>query len=823
MDVNSTKFHLLYGRNDWGRCKLAGATETLGVLWEEEQKPLLEWDPATASLRLRRSTPLFRRSGRKTPLSPEQRRGAGRDQYGNWYWIDEDERTIMFLPRDATQPVPYWSAAWPVACAPQPPGSFACKPAAPLDLTLRGLAVTTRHYLVVGDATRHGLLVFDLHGGGAPLVILWPESTPFDPWDMAPTADGGVLVLDRENLVYWALDRNFRVLAETEDGEEATFQPATGGRRRQRKPGIFPQGYSLASGSPPGPLWPVSIEAGEGGRALIMDTDPERAYSIIYEMRGAQVETAYSLEDAISVMDPALGEGQLRQFSVAGHDFVYARGPITRPAEGGESTPAGAPASAPVLFYVAERDGQQVMAFELDRELGRAVEVAEYLPLRRWQARALVATGSEIYYDFNDRWVSLQRLMDCEYAGRAVMTTPVDFVPELPGGPFDSGEQGCVWHRLVLDAIIPAGTSLIVRARAADDPGLLLQTGWSGQPVPYERSGGAEIPYFDPWRDLSEAALTEAAGRAGSWELLFQGITGRYIQIELTFAGTGRSTPALRGLRAWFPRFSYLNHYLPAIYREDRTSAFFMERFLANFEGLYTTLEDQIEHVQTLFDPRTAPPDALDWLGCWFGVALDPLWPEARRRFFIRHADRLYRQRGTLAGVEIALRLYLEDHAGQDPEDEGLFDPRCQGQGRVRIIEHFRTRGAGGLVYGDPTDTGEREWRPLTRDDVAASAHRFSVLAPHDLTTEQMDMARRIVELEKPAHSAYLIKRYWDMFRVGEARVGLDTRLGQGSRFTPLLLGEAYLPDHYLPAAYPFDIGNRIISDRDRVGDLPAL
>jgi hypothetical protein len=97
------------------------------------------------------------------------------------------------------------------------------------------------------------------------------------------------------------------------------------------------------------------------------------------------------------------------------------------------------------------------------------------------------------------------------------------------------------------------------------------------------------------------------------------------------------------------------------------------------------------------------------------------------------------------------------------------------------------------------------------------------VLIPHDLSDEQLEMVRRIIELEKPAHTAFEIKRYWDMFRAGEARLGIDTRLGMGSRFTPLLLGESYLPDHYLPAPYPFDIPDRIISDRDRLGDLPAL
>ena len=118
---------------------------------------------------------------------------------------------------------------------------------------------------------------------------------------------------------------------------------------------------------------------------------------------------------------------------------------------------------------------------------------------------------------------------------------------------------------------------------------------------------------------------------------------------------------------------------------------------------LYRALGGEVEHIAELFDPRTAPADALDWLACWFGVALDPLWAEDQRRFFIRHADQLFRMRGTLAGVQIASALYLSL-----PVSERLLDPDCWDGGKVRIVETFRTRGAGGLAYGDPTATSAR-------------------------------------------------------------------------------------------------------------------
>ena len=196
--------------------------------------------------------------------------------------------------------------------------------------------------------------------------------------------------------------------------------------------------------------------------------------------------------------------------------------------------------------------------------------------------------------------------------------------------------------------------------------------------------------------------LTE---RAGTWEILFQNVNGRYVQVQLTLLGTGRATPEIRSLRLWYPRFSYRDHYLPAIYGEEPVSAGLTERLLANFEGFYTTLEDRIVQLPSLLDPRTAPTEALDWLADWLGVVLHPLWEEERRRFFIRFAHRLYQIRGTLPGIIIALRIFLDETV-----DDSLFDPECLLRSNIRIVEHFLTRDVAGSVFGDP-----QEMRPRRR------------------------------------------------------------------------------------------------------------
>jgi hypothetical protein len=97
------------------------------------------------------------------------------------------------------------------------------------------------------------------------------------------------------------------------------------------------------------------------------------------------------------------------------------------------------------------------------------------------------------------------------------------------------------------------------------------------------------------------------------------------------------------------------------------------------------------------------------------------------------------------------------------------------------------------------------------------------VLVPEALTPEEEAMVRRIAELEKPAHTEFDVRRYWDFFRVGETRLGIDTVLGEESRFVETIVGRAYLAEGYLHPSHPADVAERVVSDRDRLGDMPSL
>jgi phage tail-like protein len=530
----------------------------------------------------------------------------------------------------------------------------------------------------------------------------------------------------------------------------------------------------------------------------------------------------------------------------------------------------------------------------------------------------LAAAGGDAYYDFADGWLPLVAQARPRYVEEATFYTPLR----------DGREIDCVWHRLLLDATIPHEAEVAIWSRAANSMDELAASPWLPEPHLYRRGDGSEQPY----------AFRLARAGGDSWELLFQRAQGRFLQLRVTLRGNGRMTPRLYAMRLYYPRFSYLKEYLPALYRDDTESASFLDRFLANVEGFYTAIEDKIAAVQLLFDARSAPPETLDWLASWYCIALDPTWDEARRRLFLRHAMDFFQWRGTRRGLLMALRLTLDECP-----DESIFTdapPRIQRGGTVRIIEKYRTRLLSNLALGDSTESsGLRvvapgvKWQPsqggdalrrlygaflsgdpnhfapfplqmpanageaaqwsafiqqqlgftpvvsgdvenaawrgflrrryqlidalnlaygagqalgsfeeaslptqLPADGAAlrdwfdfhtlvlpmrAMAHQFSVLLPAPTgqsnvpqnDPQRLQLAKRIVDLEKPAHTVFDVKFYWAMFRVGAALLGEDSLLDRGSRapelMPPFVLGQEYLAEAFLAASHPQNVAAR--------------
>ena len=935
MDANGTRYQLLLGYDDWGACTdHERGPRTLRQTWEASPPDVaatdLAWNGERAELTLRPRLLRFTPAPRQVPPTLEDRRGAARDRYGNWYWIDANRQEIRVNSAGTGNTSHFWSVGDGLECISEPSfGGFqplAVRPP-PALLPLSGLTVTEDHYLVAGVLEPAGLVIFDLYAVGPPRQVLWPKEIPFVPFDMAPAPGGGVWILDRAHARYWALDCHFRVIPRDQADFQLApprsddFQPQAGGPRRLTPARTFPAGISLNAASPVATRDPIAIEALPDGTVLILDRNPGNSFSLIFRYRfGRQLGQPVSTE--VMAEQVELEPGQ--SFTLTARDFAFVA----------EHQAADGTAQLDRLYVVAA-EGDQGYAFLLSRANDQLVlePLTDYLPMRLFGGKGLVTAAGQPYYDFADRWIPLVAQRRPRYAEQADVFTPAGATGTGGRPAFDGRQPDCVWHRLLLDACLPPETAVQVWSRAANSLDELARTAWRPEPALYQRGDGSELPFVS--RPI-------AAG-AGTWELLLQRARGQYLQLWLRLLGNRRSTPRLRALRAYYPRFSYPQHYLPAVYREDPDSASFLERFLANPEGFFTAIEDKIAAAQILFDPRTAPADALPWLARWFGVVLDPVWDEARRRLFLLHAMDFFQYRGTIRGLVMALRLVHEPCA-----DQSIFsDPPDAPLQSFRIVEQFRTRRTPGVVLGDPgigitqqPATPTSRWQPqqgslaLNRrytaflaasgtapgplvafplqppaDQSAAwtqfaqtalgfvpsataadlgrwqdfltrryrristlnaayhtswtaftaiplplqlppdgaplvdwyqfeavvlvmrrTAHRFTVLLPAPKTDtpdgaehrRRLDLTRRVIDLEKPAHTVYDIKFHWAYFRVGEARLGDNSILDRGSRspelLPPLVLGQGYLAGAYLAPGYPQNVTDRQLVGRDRLG-----
>lgn len=320
--------------------------------------------------------------------------------------------------------------------------------------------------------------------------------------------------------------------------------------------------------------------------------------------------------------------------------------------------------------------------------------------------------------------------------------------------PLDSGKPRCRWHRIALDADLPAGTGIEVHVATTDTE--------------------ADTPDGADWRPSP----------AGATEFLLDQPPGRFLRVRIRLLGDGLSTPVLRRVRVEFPRSTSLDG-LPPVYRDNPRAEDFSERFLALFDAGMAELDAAIEEFPAALDVASARDELLPWLASFHDLVFDTAWDAQRQRRVLRAMPRLYGLRGTVEGLRLAIRLVFDvDAAIQELAPERAWGALGRGNwtrlGMVRLFGQSRAR----LRTGHST-LGQAPLRSRGNPDldaVGTGAWRFRVLVPPgqqlSSAAAQQRLAR-LVDTQKPAHTQASVRVGGTGFVLGlGTAVGIDTSLG---------------------------------------------
>jgi len=277
-------------------------------------------------------------------------------------------------------------------------------------------------------------------------------------------------------------------------------------------------------------------------------------------------------------------------------------------------------------------------------------------------------------------------------------------------------------------------------------------------------------------------------GGVATYECPVHAGPGRYLWLTLELTGSGKQTPTINTLRVQKHGHDLLAH-LPKLYSRDARVNSFLKRYLAMPDNLLSYFDTASFMRHALLDPCSSPREMLPWLAGFVGLVLDERFNEAVRRRLIEGAVWLFRFRGTVEGLKTFLQIYLDV--------------------QVVIIEYFKVRGLGGALVGaEHPEQGNAvlgagyrvglalgsESSLVGGDDIQFEspgderhAHRFSVLIPALLTSEQLDVVNHIIARHRPAHTLFDVCTVEAGMRIGRGlHLELTSIIGHSGGFLPL-------------------------------------
>jgi phage tail-like protein len=180
---------------------------------------------------------------------------------------------------------------------------------------------------------------------------------------------------------------------------------------------------------------------------------------------------------------------------------------------------------------------------------------------------------------------------------------------------------------------------------------------------------------------------------------------------------TARAPGAADGVPRVVSRRGTLRRGMPAIYHETD----FAMRFVGALEEVLDPIAAVLDGLPAHFSPDYAPAAMVDMLSAWLGVEADEAHELEARREAVRMAAELGRRRGTVRGLELALRLGFPD-----------VPMRVEDEGGVRWS-----------LDGSPAPAGPA---------------RFVVYVDTPVAEERQVAIARCIEHHKPVHATYRLR-----------------------------------------------------------------
>ena len=173
-------------------------------------------------------------------------------------------------------------------------------------------------------------------------------------------------------------------------------------------------------------------------------------------------------------------------------------------------------------------------------------------------------------------------------------------------------------------------------------------------------------------------------------------------------------------------------------------------RLLKVIDPMFADFESVLNDISDNFDPLQAREEFLPWLASWTALVLRADWSPEQKRTAISQIIPLYRKRGTKAGLEEYLKIYVGEGAS-------IFDEHEPMQ-----VGTTATVGINTVVGGLPAY--------FFRVNVA-----FTKPNPAELS-KKTESVRAVLDIEKPAHTCYSLTISGPTFRIGyQSTVGKDT------------------------------------------------